>query len=119
MQYVFLIYGDPRQEDTPELMARYGQFTQDVITGGAMRGGHQLQRAPTARLVRRSVEEFTTQNSKRSSFGVPEPIATTPPSSKPCVVVTGTSIGGTASLAIEASRAMADVYECGSVDQRA
>ena len=51
MQYVFLIYGDPRQEDTPELMARYGQFTQDVITGGAMRGGHQLQRAPTARLV--------------------------------------------------------------------
>ena len=51
MQYVFLIYGDPRQEDTPELMARYGQFTQDVIAGGAMRGGHQLQRAPTARLV--------------------------------------------------------------------
>ena len=51
MQYVFLIYGDPQQEDTPELMARYAAFTQDVVASGAMRGGHQLQRAPSARKV--------------------------------------------------------------------
>jgi hypothetical protein len=52
MQYTFLIYADPAQPVSPELSADYDAFTQMVVGRGAMRGGNELQRAPTATTVR-------------------------------------------------------------------
>lgn len=51
MQYVMLIYADPKAPDTPELMARYEAFTKAMADRGALRGGNQLQRAPKARTI--------------------------------------------------------------------
>ena len=52
MRYMLLIYGDPRQPDTPELLARYAAFTSETAERGAMRAAHQLHRADTATTVR-------------------------------------------------------------------
>lgn len=52
MRYIFLIYGDPKQPDSPELGARYIRFTQDVVSRGVMRAGDQLHRSHTATIVR-------------------------------------------------------------------
>jgi hypothetical protein len=51
MQYVMLIYADPKAPDTPGLMSRYEAFTKDMVDRGALRGGNQLQRAPAATTV--------------------------------------------------------------------
>ena len=51
MRYMFLIYGDPEQPDTPVLMAKYGEFTQCVAERGVLRAGDQLCRAPSAKTV--------------------------------------------------------------------
>ena len=51
MRYMFLIYGDPEQPDAPELMAKYGEFTQCVAERGVLRAGNQLHRAPSAKTV--------------------------------------------------------------------
>jgi hypothetical protein len=52
MRYLFLIYGDPRQPDMPELLARYTAFTSETVERGTLRVSHQLQRADTATTVR-------------------------------------------------------------------
>ena len=51
MQYMFLIYADPKQPDTPELLDRYRAFTECVAGRGALRGGNQLHRTDRARTV--------------------------------------------------------------------
>jgi len=51
MRYMFLIYGDPEQPDTPELMEKYGDFTQCVADRGILRAGDQLHRSPSAKTV--------------------------------------------------------------------
>lgn len=48
MRYAFLIYGNPNEPDSPELMAKYGAFSEEVAKRGAMRGGERLQRANEA-----------------------------------------------------------------------
>jgi hypothetical protein len=52
MRYMFLIYGDPDEPDTPALMERYQAFTRDVADAGALRDSAQLQRAFAATTVR-------------------------------------------------------------------
>ena len=52
MRYMFLIYADPAQPDTPDIIAAYGAFTQDVVSRGAMRAGDQLYRSDSATTVR-------------------------------------------------------------------
>jgi len=52
VKYMFLIYADPAQPDTPELMARYRAITEDAAGRGALRGGDQLHRSHAATTVR-------------------------------------------------------------------
>lgn len=51
MKYLLFIYADPKQEDTPDLMRRYGEFTNAVAERGALVGGNQLKRANEATTV--------------------------------------------------------------------
>jgi len=61
MRYMFLIYADPAQEDTPDLIAGYEAFTRDMASRGAMQAGDQLHRAHAATTVRvRNGETLTT-----------------------------------------------------------
>lgn len=52
MRYMFLIYADPAQPDSPDRGAAYGAFTQHVAGQGALRGGDQLHRSDSATTVR-------------------------------------------------------------------
>ncbi len=52
MRYMFLIYADPAQPETSELIASYNTFTQQTVDRGVMRAGDQLHRANRAITVR-------------------------------------------------------------------
>jgi hypothetical protein len=51
MEYLLMIYSDPNGHDSPELLAGYGAFSQEVAQKGVLRGGNRLRRAPEARTV--------------------------------------------------------------------
>jgi hypothetical protein len=55
-QYMLLLYWDQSQEATPEqnaaVASQYEQFTQNLVSAGAMVGGDPLEPAATARSVR-------------------------------------------------------------------
>jgi hypothetical protein len=58
MKYLCLIYTDETQwdrrskEESAQVMADYGKFTQDIRTSGHYLGGNALQPTPTASTVR-------------------------------------------------------------------
>lgn len=51
MQYIALIYTPEGGDPDPELHQAYGQFTQDMIAKGHMKGGDALQPSATATCV--------------------------------------------------------------------
>ena len=52
MRYMLLIYADPAQHDTPELIERYRAFTKEVSDCGALSSSDALQRSYAATTVR-------------------------------------------------------------------
>ncbi len=61
MQYMFLIYAQEGGPDDPEVMKRYGAFTQELREAGKMVGGDRLQPSTAATTVRiRNGETLTT-----------------------------------------------------------
>ena len=52
MRYMFFIYANPAQADTPELIARYRACTEEAAARGALLASDQLHRAHTAATVR-------------------------------------------------------------------
>jgi hypothetical protein len=54
MQYVFLIHDDEKSPRTgsPEVLARYGKFSEEVAGRGIMRGGARLRTTDAATTVR-------------------------------------------------------------------
>jgi hypothetical protein len=54
MEYVLLIYGDETAAHTgsPEMLARFGEFTEEVVRRGVMRGGNRLRTTSAATTVR-------------------------------------------------------------------
>ena len=52
MRYMLLIYADPAQPDTPEIIAQYNAFTEEATSRRALCASDQLHRANTATTVR-------------------------------------------------------------------
>ena len=53
MQYLLLIYAaEAEHENSPEVFAEYGVFTQSIVASGAMRAGDALESVSTATTVR-------------------------------------------------------------------
>ncbi len=61
MQYMLLIYSQEDGPDDPEVMRRYGAFTQEVREAGKMVAGDRLEPSTAATTVRiRNGETLTT-----------------------------------------------------------
>jgi hypothetical protein len=51
MHYALLIYADPRQPESPDLLGQYDQFAEEASRRNVLRGGHRLHRSHTSKNV--------------------------------------------------------------------